>query len=137
MSNDASNDVKDKGGRPTKLTDELKAKAELYLTDYLSNEDIVPSVAGLACYLDIAKSTVYKYKEEDEQFSDTLSRIESLQERLLLKGGLLGDFNPTITKLMMSNHGYSDKAQIDNVSSDGSMKPTVIELVAPKFDDES
>lgn len=137
MSNDASNDVKDKGGRPTKLTDELKAKAELYLTDYLSNEDIVPSVAGLACYLDIAKSTVYKYKEEDEQFSDTLSRIESLQERLLLKGGLLGDFNPTITKLMMSNHGYSDKAQIDNVSSDGSMKPTVIELIAPKFDDES
>lgn len=137
MSNDASNDVKDKGGRPTKLTDELKAKAEMYLTDYLSNEDIVPSVAGLACYLDIAKSTVYKYKEEDEQFSDTLSRIESLQERLLLKGGLLGDFNPTITKLMMSNHGYSDKAQIDNVSSDGSMKPTVIELVAPKFDDES
>lgn len=137
MSNEASNDVKDKGGRPTKLTDELKAKAELYLTDYLSNEDIVPSVAGLACYLDIAKSTVYKYKEEDEQFSDTLSRIESLQERLLLKGGLLGDFNPTITKLMMSNHGYSDKAQVDNVSSDGSMKPTVIELVAPKFDDES
>lgn len=137
MSNEASNDVKDKGGRPTKLTDELKAKAELYLTDYLSNEDIVPSVAGLACYLDIAKSTVYKYKEEDEQFSDTLSRIESLQERLLLKGGLLGDFNPTITKLMMSNHGYSDKAQIDNVSSDGSMKPTVIELIAPKFDDES
>lgn len=137
MSNDASNDVKDKGGRPTKLTDELKAKAEMYLTDYLSNEDIVPSVAGLACYLDIAKSTVYKYKEEDEQFSDTLSRIESLQERLLLKGGLLGDFNPTITKLMMSNHGYSDKAQVDNVSSDGSMKPTVIELIAPKFDDES
>ena len=137
MSNEASNDVKDKGGRPSQLTPELIAKAELYLTDYMSNDDIVPSVAGLACYLDIPRSSLYNYKGQSDRLLDTIERIEQLQEKMLVKGGLLGDFNPTITKLMMSNHGYSDKAQVDNVSSDGSMKPTVIELVAPKFDDES
>lgn len=137
MSNEASNDVKDKGGRPFKMTDELIAKAELYLTDYMSNDDIVPSVAGLACYLGVTRKTIYNHKDKNERLLHTLEMIEQIQEKLLLKGGLLGDFNPTITKLMMSNHGYSDKAQIDNVSSDGSMKPTVIELVAPKFDDES
>ena len=124
-----------KGGRPTKLTDELISKAEMYLVDYMSNDDIVPSVAGLSCYLDVAKSSIYKYRDEDARFSDTLERIESLQEKMLLKGGLMGDFNPTITKLMMSNHGYSEKQQVDNTSSDGSMAPmpTRIEIVAPSI----
>jgi hypothetical protein len=126
MSNDASNDVKDKGGRPTKLTDELIAKAEMYLTDYPSNDDIVPTVAGLACYLNIPRSSLYNYKGQDYRLLDTLERIEQLQEKMLVKGGLLGDFNPTITKLMMSNHGYSEKAQVDNVSSDGSMTPITL-----------
>lgn len=139
MSNDtphsAVSEEVNKGGRPTKLTDELIAKAEMYLVDYMSNDDIVPSVAGLSCYLDVAKSSIYKYRDEDARFSDTLERIESLQEKMLLKGGLMGDFNPTITKLMMSNHGYSEKQQVDNTSSDGSMAPmpTRIEIVAPSI----
>lgn len=139
MSNDtphsAVSEEVNKGGRPTKLTDELIAKAEMYLVDYMSNDDIVPSVAGLSCYLDVAKSSIYKYRDESPRFSDTLERIESLQEKMLLKGGLMGDFNPTITKLMMSNHGYSEKQQVDNTSSDGSMAamPTRIEIVAPSI----
>lgn len=134
MSNEASNDVKDKGGRPSQLTPELIAKAELYLTDYMSNDDIVPSVAGLACYLDIPRSSLYNYKGQSDRLLDTIERIEQLQEKLLLKGGLLGDFNPTITKLMMSNHGYSDKQEVDNRSSDNSMRP-VFNIVGVSPDD--
>lgn len=137
MSNDVPEGVElGKGGRPTKLTDELIAKAEMYLVDYMSNEDIVPSVAGLSVYLDVAKSSIYKYKSENARFSDTLERIESKQEQMLLKGGLMGDFNATITKLMMSNHGYSEKQQIDNTSSDGSMSP-VFNIVGVSPDDNS
>lgn len=117
-----SDDI-NKGGRPTKLTDELISKAEMYLTDYPSNGDIVPTVAGLSIYLDIAKSSIYKYRDESARFSDTLERIESLQESKLVNGGLLGDFNATIAKLMLSNHGYSEKQVVDNTSSDGSMSP--------------
>lgn len=134
MSNDASNDVKSNAGRPTKLTPELKAKAQEYLYDFRANEDVVPSIAGLACYLSIAKSSIYKYKDEDAEFSDTLEAIENLQEKMLLNGGLMGDFNPTITKLMMSNHGYSDKQEVDNRSSDNSMRP-VFNIVGVSPDD--
>lgn len=123
MTDETPNSVTvDKGGRPTKLTDELIAKAEMYLVDYMSNDDIVPSVAGLSVYLDVAKSSIYKYKAESDRFSDTLERIESKQEQMLLKGGLLGDFNPTITKLMMSNHGYSDRKEIDHTTGGKEIK---------------
>ena len=42
---------------------------------------------------------------------------------MLINGGLMGDFNASIAKVMMTKHGYSDKQEIDNTSSDGSMSP--------------
>lgn len=137
MSNEASNDVKDKGGRPTKLTDELKAKARNYELVFREEGDIIPSIEGLAYYLNIARSTLYKYEDEDTEFSDIVERVKTLQGKMLISGGLVGDFNASITKVILTKHDYSDKQEIDHKSSDNSMKPTVIELVAPKFDDES
>lgn len=137
MSNDASNDVKDKGGRPTKLTDELKVKARNYELVFREEGDIIPSIEGLAYYLNIARSTLYKYEDEDAEFSDIVERVKTLQGKMLISGGLVGDFNASITKVILTKHDYSDKQEIDHKSSDNSMKPTVIELVAPKFDDES
>lgn len=137
MSNDASNDVKDKGGRPTKLTDELKVKARNYELVFREEGDIIPSIEGLAYYLNIARSTLYKYEDEDAEFSDIVERVKTLQGKMLISGGLVGDFNASITKVILTKHDYSDKQEIDHKSSDNSMKPTVIELVAPKFEDES
>ena len=137
MSNEASNDVKDKGGRPTKLTDELKAKARNYELVFREEGDIIPSIEGLAYYLNIARSTLYKYEDEDTEFSDIVERVKTLQGKMLISGGLVGDFNASITKVILTKHDYSDKQEIDHKSSDNSMKPTVIELVAPKFEDES
>ena len=137
MNNSASNDVKDKGGRPTKLTDELKAKARNYELVFREEGDIIPSIEGLAYYLNIARSTLYKYEDEDAEFSDIVERVKTLQGKMLISGGLVGDFNASITKVILTKHDYSDKQEIDHKSSDNSMKPTVIELVAPKFDDES
>ena len=99
--------------------------------------ETVPNIAGLACYLSKARSRVYEYGEQNEEFKDILESILALQESKLLSGGLKGDYNPTITKLMLTKHGYSDKSEVDNKSSDGSMspKPTRIELVPGKSDD--
>ena len=122
MNNRASNDVKSNKGRPTKLTPELKAKAREYLHDFRSNEDIIPSIAGLACYLDIARSTLYEYRDKDDDFSDILERVEQKQEQMLINGGLMSDFNATITKLMMTKHGYSDKQDVDHTSKGKEVK---------------
>jgi len=139
MSNDASNDVKDinEGGRPSKLTDELIEKARLYIDDFRSHGDVIPTIEGLAYYLEIARSTLYTYEEADSRFSDIVNRVRLLQAKMLINGGLMGDFNASITKVMLTKHDYSDKQEIDHKSSENSMKPTVIELVAPKFDNES
>ena len=119
-------------GRPTILNDALKAKAKEYLFKYEDQGDVIPSAAGLACWLGIAKSSVYKFGEQDQEFSDTLCAIQAKQEVVTLNRGITGDFNSTIAKLVLANHGYSDKIQQDNVSSDGSMSPpTRIEIVAP------
>lgn len=100
-----------KTGRPIGYSDLHLEKAKKYLNDY---EGVIPSVAGLALYLNVARSTVYLWADEFPEFSDTLERILTSQEVKALNNGLSGDFNSAITKLVLHNHGYSDKAEIDN-----------------------
>ncbi|MBS0893968.1 DNA-packaging protein [Tatumella sp. JGM130] len=130
--------TKNKVGRPSKLAESISKAKDYLMGGYETVGDVVPSVAGLACYLGISRSTAQEYAKENEEFSGTLEAIKTLQENKLINKGLVGDFNPTITKLMLANHGYSDKAEVDNKSSDGSMtpKPTVIQLlpVEPKHE---
>ena len=91
----------------------------------------MPSIAGLASYLGKARSRVYEYRKLNEEFKDTLEAIQSLQECLLVNKGLTDHFNVPITKLMLSNHRYNEKQEIDHQSSDGTMspKPTWLKLV--------
>lgn len=115
--------TKKKMGRPSKFAESLVKAKDYLMGGYETVGDVVPSVAGLACYLGISRSTAQQYAKENEDFSGTLEAIKTLQENRLINKGLIGDFNPTITKLMLANHGYHDKQEIDNKSSDGSMSP--------------
>lgn len=119
-------------GRPSGLTPELIEKAKTYLLDGFEEfGNIVPSVAGLGCYLGIGRSTIYEYKALSKEFADTLDAILMKQEMLLINGGLNQTFSGTITKLMLANHGYSDKVETDITTNGGSINnPTIIELVA-------
>lgn len=85
----------------------------------------LPSIEGLARYLGVARSTVYKWKEEYPEFSDILEEILSEQADRLISNGLSGDYNPTISKLILTKHGYSDKQEI--TGADGKdLMPTPI-----------
>jgi hypothetical protein len=97
--------------RPTNLTDEVLAKAKDYLSSYRDEYGhAVPSVVGLCRAIDRARSTVYLWAEDSEgEFSDILEGIKEIQEAVLIDGGLKGNFNSTITKLMLTKHDYSDK----------------------------
>lgn len=125
-------------GRPSGLTPELIEKAKDYLLDgYSDFGNIVPSVAGLGCFLGISRSTIYEYKALSKEFSDTLDAILMKQEMLLINGGLNQTFSGTITKLMLANHGYSEKTQTDITTNGESInKPTTINLVGLKPNDE-
>lgn len=126
-------------GRPSGLTPELIEKAKDYLLDgYSDFGNIVPSVAGLGCYLGIGRSTIYEYKALSKEFADTLDAILMKQEMLLINGGLNQTFSGTITKLMLANHGYSEKVETDITTNGESInKPTTIELVAPNVNIEN
>ena len=122
-------------GRPSLLDEELLEKAKHYMMGgYKEIENIVPSTAGLCCYLGVGKTAVYEWAKDTPEnklnplrveFKETLDAIQAKQEMLLINGGLSQAFSGTITKLMLANHGYSDKVQTDVTSSDGSMTPNL------------
>tara|TARA_R110002124_G_scaffold62235_1_gene170404 strand:+ start:75 stop:470 length:396 start_codon:yes stop_codon:yes gene_type:complete len=119
-------------GRPTLYTEELLAKAKTYLSVYTR---LIPSHQDLCLFLGVADATLYRWAEEKPEFKEILDEVKQTQFAKSMDGGLSGDMNPSIVKLLLGKHGYSDK--LDNTSSDGSMSPTTvtrIELVAKEFD---
>lgn len=127
-------------GRPSLLNEALLEKAKYYLMGgFKEIENLVPSTAGLCCYLGVSKSAVYEWSKDTvenrsdpirKEFMDTLEAIQTKQEMILHNGGLSGNFNAVITKLMLTNHGYSDKTATDVTTNGESInKPTTINLV--------
>ncbi len=121
------------------LTEEFVAKAARYLDIYEDElGDTTPSIVGLARYMGVRKNRLYLYKTEQKgpvelcrKMAEIMGQIVDEQERKLINNGLTGNYNQTITKLMLSKHGYSDAQRVDHSSTDGSMTPppTRIELV--------
>lgn len=127
MNDDTLHGVVSNAGRPSKLTPELVSKAREYITDFRSNDDVIPTIEGLAYYLGIARSTLYKYEDENDEFSDIAERVKQLQAKMLINGGLKGDFNASIAKVMMSKHGYSDKQETEITGKDGAdLFPSIV-----------
>lgn len=111
-------------GRPSSLSQEHIDGAVWYLKGgFEERGEVVPSIAGLACFLGVSRDQIYDWGKRNIEFRYTLEAIKSAQEVLLVNKGLQGDFNPTIAKLMMANHGYSDKVENNLINSDGSLKP--------------
>jgi len=98
-----------KTGRPTKYNDEILTKTEDYIENFHKHDDLIPSIAGLSFVLGVGKSTMHDWKSQHPEFSDMLEMLMLAQEKFLLRGGLSGDMNSTITKLVLSKHNYSDK----------------------------
>lgn len=108
--------------RPTKYSDEICRKAKLYVEGgYSDCGDAVPQIAGLAFELGISRDTVYEWcREEDKrEFSDIVANCMSAQERKLVNGALLGDLNPTISKLLLAKHGHSERVQNEISNPEG------------------
>jgi len=125
-------------GRPSKLTDALIEQAARYATkDYKLQGEVIPTIEGLAVFLNVSRKTLYNWKAENEEFLHILDDLMARQAKELFSNGLTGDFNPTITKLILTKHGYSDRVEQDVTSSDGALAPTSIVLRGVRADDSS
>ena len=109
-------------GRPTKYSQKMYDDAMDYIANFKTisignaSNSIVPTAAGLSIYLGVNKSTLYAWAEDHPEFSDTLDFLNEMQEYELTNNGLSGKFSGVITKLMLANHGYTDKTEVDNKS---------------------
>lgn len=109
-------------GRPTKYTDTMQAHADAYVDGgFVECNDVVPSRAGLALELGVSRTTLANWEQDHPNFLVTLERLNWVQERLSLNGGLRGDLNSTIVKLLLANHGYSDRQAIDHTTAGESL----------------
>lgn len=102
-------------GRPSKYSEEMVDKAKHYLENYEDYQDVIPQLAGLAIALDISRDTLYSWMNDEskQEFSYIAKKVMAAQEKSLFNGGLSGGFNPAITKLMLTKHGYHDKQEVD------------------------
>ena len=112
-------------GRPSEYNPDMVTFALQYAVNYAQYGDPVPSIAGLACELGVAKQSIYNWAAKHRDFMDALNIIACAQERRAVAGGLTGEFNPAITGKVLANHdGYSEKQSLDLKSSDKSMSPS-------------
>jgi len=97
------------GGRPTKYNKDILEKDNSYIVEWEKEGDMIPSIEGLSEFINIARSTLYKWANEKDEFSYILELINIKQNKVLINKGLSGEFNSNITKLVLGKHGYSDK----------------------------
>lgn len=108
--------AKHTGGRPTKLTSELIELASTYVaeTESVGIATLLPTIEGLALALHISRDTIYEWEKEDVRFSDIVNNLRVAQGQKLIQNSLVGRYNPTIAKLILSGkHGYVEKTEID------------------------
>lgn len=107
-------------GRPTKLNDELKAAARAYINGgWKDTIDVFPNAAGLAQEVGASKSSLYSWADSDPEFKEIMSSLNEGQERTVLAKGAAGDMTHVVTKLVLANHNYGEKAQLEHTGSGG------------------
>ena len=101
-------------GRPTKLNDELVELAHEYLLQHdISVGTLLPTIEGLAMHLNIRRDTLYEWETQNKEFSDILEGVRQMQASKLIQNSLVNRYNPTISKMLLSKHGYVEKTEKD------------------------
>jgi hypothetical protein len=118
-------------GQPPKLTPQLIENARTYLQTWrLRGEEVIPTVPGLALCVGVSSRSLYNYADappEDstalhDQFREVWNRLKDEQHQILMSNGLTNKFNSNITKLLLFNHGHSEKVTQDVNNPDGKLQ---------------
>lgn len=104
--------VKNKGGRPTKYNTGLIVKVEEYFKTVGREQTELPSVEGMAEYLDISKETLYQWGKKHNEFSDAIKRVAQKQKKQLMDDGMYGgkEVNAAMAIFLLKvNHGMGQQ----------------------------
>ncbi len=99
---------------PTKYTPKLLEKAQWYVDGGWKDEgDTIPTIEGLALVLGIRRETLWAWEKEPDkhQISNILGELKEIQARGLINKSLIGEYNSTIAKMLLSGHGYVEETK--------------------------
>ncbi len=119
-------------GRPTSHSKELEDQAWAYLEFFKKDHGhAIPSLVGLCKVINRGKTTIYRWvQDEDKQFRDIVDAINESQCLELMNKGLLGDFSPVITKLLLHKHGYKQESELTGQGGEPLIpKTAIIEVI--------
>jgi len=129
------------GGRPTKYRVEYIEEVDEYIKSCVDTKEEVlnkieitvnlPKIEDFAIWRDVDKTTLYEWSSKYPEFSHSLAKILRIQKSRLMNEGLAGRYNPTIAKLVLSsNHGMSEKTEIDHTTQGKALYRTHEEEIA-------
>lgn len=103
--------------RPTEYDTVTIAEGVSHYISAAKEQNYLPTVEGLAVHLCVARQTLYDWSNPQsdrfhEEFSDIFEQLKAAQASQLIQNGLINNYNSTITKLMLTKHGYKDKADL-------------------------
>ena len=102
------------------------------------------SLVEMAAHFDVSRQTIDNWARDNEDFLEALTRAkahcQAWWEKAGREGMFLGGagFNAAVWKKSMKarfREDYTERQQLDHTSSDKSMTPTQILLVAPGHDE--
>jgi hypothetical protein len=104
---------KNLGGAPSKYRGaETLSMMNTYLETYEEEGQVLPTIAAFSRFVKVNKDTLYEWEKKHSEFKEAMDDLRAAQETALINNGLAGTYNSTITKLILSKHGYSDKQEI-------------------------
>lgn len=125
------------GGRPSGYTEDRCREVMDLMAEGLS---LTAAMAELGFH----RQTAYDWQEKFPEFSDAVKVGQAKRQLFLERRLFKADVGPVVTSTIfaLKNTGtgdWRDKQELDHTSSDGSMTPARIELVAlaPLDDDNS
>jgi len=86
----------------------------------------LPTIEGFALFLGVSRTTLFSWGDKYPEFLYSLEMLKADQKDRLINMGLSGQYNATTAKLiLMSNHGMSEKSEVE---TSGSYNITISEV---------
>lgn len=113
--------------RPTEYNVDVLQRAREYLHQ-LPEDEAIHSIEGFAQHVGVSRSTIYLWESQkiDQEFSDIVEELREKQAKTLVNKGLKGEFQPSITKVMLTKHGYREG--IDQTTNDNDLPSPIINV---------
>lgn len=92
----------------------------------------LPTIEGLALFLKIATSTVYEWEKIHPAFSEVISELRQEQADRLINMGLSGDYNPVITKVLLTKHGYVEAKELTGKDGEALYPQPILDITKQK-----